>query len=111
MDMSDELISKLILDGAVEFSGLSFDGQMLYSFTEKLEKLAPDLYAAIMSNYQADIYKLWELGFLQIDMQLENPPVAPTVLAHDERALGDLSEHLRLTLSQIVSETKRRLEL
>jgi hypothetical protein len=110
MDMGDELVEKLILDGAVEFAGLDKDGQMLYNFTEKLEKLAPELFKLVLDTYQADIYALWELGFLSMNMDSSNPLVSATVLAYDERAVNDLPDYLRLTLSQIVSEINKRLD-
>ena len=41
----NEMIEKLILDGALEVAGVdSEDGSLLYSFTPKIQQVMPELY-------------------------------------------------------------------
>lgn len=76
MDM-DKKIEDLILAGAVEISGLdATTGEFLYSFTEKIHEVDPDIARESLELFNKYMYHLWEKGFLKIDMQSANPTVS-----------------------------------
>lgn len=101
MDMDDEMIERLILDGIVEFAGLDKDGEMLYSFAPNIEKLAPFIFEAIMNEHRNDVTALWQEGFLDMDVTKDNPVVKITPRALNEEALNSLPPHLRSVLEAI----------
>lgn len=75
----DDVFNYLVLAGIVEFAGLDTKtNEMLYRFTENLEEIDPKLFSVVMQMISEDIYKLWEKGFLNMDVTLENPVVSLT---------------------------------
>ena len=102
-DDSDEVLEKLILDGMVEFAGLDKKtGEMLYSFTEKAAESNPNFVEDVLNSQIKDIYRLWELGFLNMNIMEPNPLVKITEKALDEKEIDMLPTQLRLALEQIV---------
>lgn len=106
-DFDDNMLEKLILDGMVEFAGLDKrTGEMLYSFTDKAIQSDPDFFTNTMETQIRDIYTLWELGFLDMNIAEENPLVRITKRALDEEAVGSLPTDLRLALEQIIEMSR-----
>lgn len=106
-DFDDNMLEKLILDGMVEFAGLdNITGEMLYSFTDKAIQSDPDFFTNTMESQIRDIYALWELGFLDMNIAEENPLVRITKLALNEEAVNSLPTDLRLALQQIIEMSR-----
>jgi hypothetical protein len=72
----NEMIEKLILDGALEVAGIdSEDGSLLYSFTPKIKEIMPELYHDHMDSVNSEILSLWERGYVDIDFFSNDPIV------------------------------------
>lgn len=101
MKFNDDDLEQMILDGIVEFAGLDSNGDMLYSFSKDIETKAPEIYRMVQKMHMDDIYTLWEMGFISMDVTEANPAARVTELAFDEEALSVLPTHMRLMLEQI----------
>lgn len=102
MHFDDDLLEQLILDGVVEFAGIDNDtGEMLYSFSPDLADKSPEIFKRVVEMHIGDIHKLWELGFLDMDMTENNPLVNITEQALDIDKIKTLPNELRIVLEQI----------
>lgn len=98
-----EMLDDLILSGAVEVSGIDQEtGEFLYSFTEKIMDVDPDLANRIEESFHKDVMELWEKGFLSIDFTTDSPLVSLDERALDEDLVSGLSLDLRTTLKNIM---------
>jgi hypothetical protein len=103
-DEINKIIEELILQGAVEVSGLDMEtGEPLYGFTEKLKDVSPELASGIEELFHMHVMALWELGFLDMNPTEANPLVRLTNFADDEAAIDSLHPDLRQTLRIIKS--------
>jgi hypothetical protein len=108
MDFEVDVIDKLILDGAIEVSGInSKDGSFLYSFTDKLQEAYPDLYSSITSNVYSTAMKLWEKGFIDLKDDDGELYVTITDKGTDEKAIEQLDNLEISILESIVSQIER----
>lgn len=60
---TEALLEHLLLQGAIEVSG--FDpstGETLYSITDKLQSVSPEMYEDIRSVFLANMYKMIDQG-------------------------------------------------
>jgi hypothetical protein len=70
----NEMIEKLILEGAMEVAGVDAEnGELLYSFTPKIQQVMPELYHDHMNSVNAEILSLWERGYVDIDFLAKDP--------------------------------------
>ena len=100
--MNEELIERLILEGAIEVSGIdSTTGDFLYQFTDKIFDTVPALHEAIMNNFENEIKLFWSLGLLNMDITQDNPLITLTPLAFDKEVVDRLTEDQRVTLAYI----------
>lgn len=106
-DNEEEFIDNLILAGALEPSGLDKDGEMLFSFTEKLAEVDPNLYKNMQEIFYEDIKFLWSHGFLDMDITDQNPTVKITEKALDIKAVSKLPPEMSRTLGYIVHALRR----
>lgn len=101
--MNEEYFESLILSGAVEFAGIDAKtGEMLYSFTDKLEEVAPEIFNAYNEEFYQQILYLWEKGFLDMNITAAEPVVRLTPFATDPEKIKTLQPGYRIILSQIV---------
>jgi hypothetical protein len=93
---------KLLLSGVIEPAALdSNTGEMLYTFSKNLEETNPALHKLVIDNFYKTSIKLWELGFLNMDITNSNPLVALTPFAFNENKINQLDEDLQFALSEI----------
>lgn len=93
---------KLLLSGLIEPAALDPNtGEMLYTFSKDLEKTNPMLHKIVIDNFYKTSIKLWELGFINMDITNNNPLVALTPRAFDEEKIKQLDEDLRFCLQEI----------
>jgi hypothetical protein len=72
----NEIIERLILEGAMEVAGIDAEnGELLYSFTPKIQQIMPELYHDHMNSVNAEILSLWERGYVDIDFLAKDPVV------------------------------------
>lgn len=97
------ILEQLILEGAVEFSGVDSDtGEMLYNFTDKLQEISPMLYDEHLNNIENEIMYFWQHGFLSMsDITETNPLIRLTTKAFDQEALVSLPKDKLFALEDI----------
>lgn len=99
-------LERLILAGAVEVSGIAESGEFTYSFTQKIDELDAELKQRMDDIFLGECQKLWELGFINMNISEKNPVVSITSLALDEPAVARLSPALQETLEYIMKVLK-----
>ena len=64
MDIKSEaLLEHLIMQGAIEMSGIDESGQeMLYSITDKLKEVSPEIYEQLKDQYEHHMFQLIDQG-------------------------------------------------
>lgn len=98
-----DMIDELILNGALEIQGLDMEtGQIVFSVTEKMIELAPELYYEIEESIHKVIMSLWEKGFLAMDVTAVSPNVSPTEAALDRNNWDVLSEEQRHVMNTVM---------
>ena len=100
-EVEESLIKYLILNGALQMSGVSDDGEILYSFTPKLKEVMPDLYEIHNNKVNSDVMRLWERGFVNLDLFAESPMVTLTEKAFDFTEISKLSEEDQFSIIEI----------
>lgn len=102
MDPIEETIESLILNGAVEVTAIdSKTGEPLYAFTPKIKTIMPKLYEQHITDVNRDIMTLWEKGFLNIDMLIDNPLVTLSDKAFVRDEIENLPQELQISLLEI----------
>lgn len=99
----EEWFEEMIMEGVIEFSGLDPNtGEMLYNFNEDLENIRPDLFEKMTHSMEEDIYKLWEKGFLAMNIADENPLVKITEKSLDENAINSELTYQEKTSLEVI---------
>jgi hypothetical protein len=107
MDEADKMIEDLILNGALEPAGIDLEnGEMLYNFTDKLGQVNPELKKEIFNSFYTDVMGLWEKGFIEINLQDEDPVVTITQKALDFAEVNKLSKDDKFSLREIIRVLK-----
>jgi hypothetical protein len=97
-----DIIQSLIALGAMEFAGVdSNTGEMLYNFTPKLKEVMPELYQMHQNSINSQVMRLWELGFVNVDLFSESPLVTLTEKAFDDYEISLLSEDDKFSIEEI----------
>jgi len=106
----DKIIDNLILNGGLEVAALDEDtGEMLYSFTPKIQELMPDLYKEHVSSVNAEVMNLWEKGFLDLDLFQKDPIITITPKALNRGEIENLSKQERWSLFEIIRLLQRKV--
>jgi hypothetical protein len=105
----NEMIEKLILDGALEVAGVdSEDGSLLYSFTSKIEQVMPELYHDHLNRVNAEILSLWERGYVDIDFLAEEPIVTITNKSFDPVEMSKLRKQDVWAIEELKRLTRKK---
>jgi hypothetical protein len=57
------MVEHLVMQNAVEFSGIDEDtGEMLYSITDKLKTVNPELFSQLKTQYEDHMFKMIKRG-------------------------------------------------
>ncbi len=64
MGLQEEaMLEHLMLQGAVEFQGIDdVTGEMMYSITEKMKEVSPDIYNELKDQYEHHMFQLIDQG-------------------------------------------------
>ena len=63
MDIKKQvLIDHLLNQGAIQMADIDHEGNVLYSITDKLQQVHPDLYAELKEQYEDHMFKLIKKG-------------------------------------------------
>lgn len=104
MEPEDKIIEQLILDGALEVAAVDMEtNELLFSFTDKLQTVDPQLHDAMFTYFYTDVMNLWEHGFLTMDnMDTNNPMVRLTDKALNIIEVNKLNKDQQNVLKEIV---------
>jgi hypothetical protein len=103
MNNEDQTIEELILKGGLETVGVDQEtGELLYSFTPKIQKLMPDLYKEHINEVNAGVMNLWENGFVNVDLLSNDPKITLTEKALDKDSIEGLSKSQRWNLLELI---------
>ena len=106
----DKIIDDLILKGGLEVAALDEDtGEMLYSFTPKIQELMPDLYDEHIRGVNSEVMNLWEKGFLNLDLFVKDPIITITAKALNKEEIQGLSKKERWSLFEIIRLLQRKV--
>ena len=95
-------IDDLILSGALEPSRVDPEtGEMLYTFTSKLEYISPMLYKEVNNMFSSHIMRLWELDMVSMDITEKNPIVTLTKNAFNKKLIKSLDKDVANTLKEV----------
>lgn len=98
----EEIMEQLILSGALEPAGIDSEtGEFLYNFTPKLKNVSPLLYEEHVAHVNGELMRLWENGFLDINLTEENPIVKLTTKAFDDVEISKLSKEDKWGIQEI----------
>jgi hypothetical protein len=95
-------IEDLILKGALEPAGIDPDsGEMLYTFTEKINEVHPVLAKEMQNMFDTHMMKLWELDMIKMNVMEKNPIVKLSKNAFNQKLIDSLDEEVAYTLKEI----------
>lgn len=98
----NSIFDNLILKGALQMAGVDENtGEILYQFTPKLKEIMPDLYNEHLNYVNNELMRLWEMGFVNMDLFSDNPIVTLTHKALDQEAISKLSKEDRWAIEEI----------
>lgn len=102
MEPEDEIMEFLILQGALEISGVdSKNGEFLYSFTPKIREVMPELYKDHLDSINKEVMNLWEKGYVYLDLLEEDPIISLSSKALDSNEVAQLSMEEQWCLAEI----------
>jgi hypothetical protein len=105
----NEMIEKLILDGALEVAGVdSEDGSLLYSFTPKIQQVMPELYHDHLNRVNAEILSLWERAYVDIDFLAKEPVVTLTDKSFDPAEMSKLRKQDVWAIEELKRLTRKK---
>ena len=97
-----DLIDALILEGALKIEGIDEKtGQMIFSVTDKMKEIAPEVYNEFQESLYQTVLSLWEKGLLSMNIMDTEPTVSPTEYALDRNTWKGLS-HEELSVMNTV---------
>ena len=59
---SQALLEHLIVQGAIEMSGIDQNGEMTYSITDKLQEVHPELYMELKNEFEYNMFEMINQG-------------------------------------------------
>ena len=59
---SQAMVEHLIMQGAIEMAGIDEKGEMLYSITDKLELVNPEIYSELTEQYKHHMFQMIKQG-------------------------------------------------
>jgi hypothetical protein len=59
---SQALLEHIIVQGAIEMSGIDANGEMTYSITDKLEEVHPELYMELKNEFEYNMFEMINQG-------------------------------------------------
>jgi hypothetical protein len=98
-----DIVDRLILNGGLEFAGIDKEtGQGLYRPTEKLKDIDPNLSSEMSIYFSETTMKLWEKGFIDMDVTSEDPLVKLAPRSFNVSDIKTLDANERVILEEII---------
>lgn len=99
---NNDLIAALLIKGAIAIENIDLEsGEIFYKITPKMNDIFPEIYNDFLTSVNNDVMRLWELGFVAIDLLDENPMVNLEPKAFIDHEVEALSDHERITLEEV----------
>lgn len=103
MSAENDIFNKLILTGGLKFSGKDPEtGENMYVRTELLKDIDPNLDREMTAHFSDVAMRLWEKGFIDMDITSSNPIVNISERAFDINKINALPVDERIALKQII---------
>jgi hypothetical protein len=103
MNESNEIFNKLVLTGGLRFAGKDPEtGENMYVKTEMLKDIDPKLDVALGKYFSEMSMKLWEKGFIDMDVTDANPIVSLNKKSLDPDQVKKLDAKERSALKQLI---------
>ena len=103
MSDPDKIIDELLLKGGLEFAGIDSEtGEHLYRPTSILKSIDPKLSDEMSSYFSETTMKLWEKGFIDMDVTIEDPLVKLAEKSFDIDAINSLETNERVVIKEII---------
>lgn len=101
-DREKEIIEHLVVSGALQMAGVDTEtGEILYQFTDKLKDVMPDLYDEHLNYVNSELMRLWEMGFVNMDLMSDNPIVTLSQKAFNDEEINNLSQQDKWAILEI----------
>ena len=103
MNFEDDEIQRLIDLGALEFVGVDLETEEpLYRPTEILKSIDPNLSKDISIFFSQTTMRLWEKGFLNMDVTLKDPSVTLAEKSFDAGLVDSLPKEEKTIMQEII---------
>lgn len=103
MSDANEIFDRLILTGGLRFAGKDPEtGENMYVRTEMLKDIDPNLDKEISIYFSEVVMKLWEKGFIDMDVTSADPIVNINKRSLDVEKINSLEVDERAALKQII---------
>jgi len=103
MNFEDMEIQRLIDSGGLEFAGVDTEtGEPLYRPTSILKNIDPALSKEMSLYFLATTMKLWEKGFVNMDVTNEDPLVTLSEKAFEIESINSLGKDERVVIEEII---------
>jgi hypothetical protein len=100
---SNEIFNKLVLTGGLRFAGKDPEtGENMYVKTEMLKDIDPKLDMALGKYFSEMSMRLWEKGFIDMDVTDANPIVSLNEKSFDSEQVKKLDANERSALKQLI---------
>jgi len=100
-------VDYLLLNGGLQVAGIDSSGEFLYTFTPKIQELMPKLYEEHINDVNKNILKLWEMGFLEMNLMENDPTITISKKSLDIKQISNLSADDQWHLNEIKRLLKR----
>lgn len=103
MSKSNEIFDKLILTGGLRFAGKDPQtGENMYVKTDMLKDIDPKLDLALSRHFSDMAMRLWEKGFIDMDVTESNPIVRLNEKSLNKDSVMSLDANERSALDQLI---------
>lgn len=103
MSDANEIFDRLILTGGLRFAGKDPEtGENMYVRTEMLKDIDPNLDKEISIYFSEVVMKLWEKGFIDMDVTSADPVININQRSLDIEKINSLEVNERAALKQII---------
>lgn len=103
MSEENEIFDRLILTGGLKFSGKDPEtGENMYVRTEMLKEIDPVLDREISIYFSEVVMRLWEKGFIDMDVTSADPVINISKRSLDIEKINSLDTDEKTALKQII---------
>ena len=103
MSNPEDIIDDLILKGGLEFAGADPEtGEAMYRPTKILKNIDPKLSKDMSVYFSETTMKLWEKGFIDMDVTTEDPLVKLAEKSFDIQAINSLDKDEKVVIKEII---------